>query len=110
MRSQQLERSGEDADRVSKSASGTAKYTLHQRVIAHSLGFGPDDVAPRLMSAFWESEWAQEAEQTYRELMRLRYELSGRIDVEETSIWARIFAQEADDIRGSLGVGYLHCR
>ena len=39
-RSQELCSSGEDADRVRKSASGTAKYTLHQRCMAHALGFG----------------------------------------------------------------------
>ena len=109
-RSQRLEGSGEDADRVHKSASGTAKYTLHQRAIAHTLGFGPDHVAPMLMSAFWASEWPREAEQMYRELLKQRYELTGRVDEDETSIWARLFASESIGIGGNLGVGYLQCR
>ena len=66
MRSNLLQGSGENADRLLKSASGTAKYTLHQRVMAHALGFGPDHIAPRLMSAFWKSEWPREWEMTHR--------------------------------------------
>ena len=46
-RSKLLQGSGEDDDRVHKSASGTAKYTLHQRCMANALGFGPDDTAPK---------------------------------------------------------------
>ena len=46
-RSKLLQGSGEDDDRVHKSASGTAKYTLRQRRMANALGFGPDDTAPK---------------------------------------------------------------
>jgi len=109
-RSRLLQGSGEDADRVRKSASGTAKYTMHQRAIAHTLGFGGDHLAPVLMGAFWASEWSREAEQTHRELLRLRYQHAGRIDEEESSIWSQIFKRESGTLGGGLGVGYLHCR
>ena len=104
-RSLALASEGEDSGRIQKSASGTAKYTLHQRCIAHALGFGPDHLAPRLMSTFWKSEWPQRWEQAYRALLKLRYQLAGRLDADETSIWAKIFGET-----GGLGVGYLHVR
>jgi len=58
-RSQLLQTSGEVADRVLKSASGTAKYTLHQRCMANALGFGPDDVAPRCAPDRRRQHWAR---------------------------------------------------
>jgi len=66
MRSNLLQGTGENAERLLKSASGTAKYTLHQRVMAHALGFGPDYMAAQLMSVFWSSEWPREWELMHR--------------------------------------------
>ena len=62
------------------------------------------------MSAFWASEWPREAEELYRHQLKVRYELAGRMDEEEGSIWSHIFKREAGTLGGGLGVGYLHCR
>ena len=62
------------------------------------------------MSTFWASEWPREAEYSYRALVQLRYEVAGRMDDEEHSIWSQMFKRGAGTLCGSLGVGYLHCR
>ena len=70
-----------------------------------------DSIAPKLMTAFWDSEWPRESELTYRSLVQLRYELSGRMDAEEESIWSKMFPRQPHGSNGGgLGVGYLHVR
>ena len=91
-RIQRLRESGEDAERVLKSASGTAKYTMHMRYVAHALGFGPDSLAACFMPLFWRSEWPEPMERAYTSLLQSQYESSSRLLHEERSVWSRIFA------------------
>lgn len=106
------ESSTNDAERVLKSASGTAKYAMHQRYLAHALGFGPDSVACMLLPIFWRSEWPEAMERVYTSLLLLEYKKYQRLEAEERSVWSRIFAERvANEVpEGSLGIGCGHAR
>ena len=101
-----------DALRIKRSASGTAKFTMHMRYLAHSLGFGPDDLACHFLPLFWRSEWPEDWERAYTSTLTLCFRQYGRLPTEESSVWSEIFRAELRTgvQGGSLGIGYLHCR
>ena len=101
-------------DRLARSASGTSKFTMHQRYLAHCLGFGPDDMAANFLRAFWDSEMPEEHERAYTAALVLRFKQSGRLasEDEEARVWSAMFHERvvAGTQVGSFGIGYLHCR
>jgi methyltransferase (TIGR00027 family) len=99
-------------DRVARSASGTAKYTLRLRYLAHALGFGTDPLAAKLMPTFWETEWPREWEELHTQALRLLHRETGGLG-RVSSVWSELFrakvaAGEVCD--GNFAVGYLHGR
>ena len=106
-RVQQLRESGINTDRVLKSASGTAKYTMHQQYLAHAIGFGTDSRACKLMPLFWRSEWPEAMERSYALLLQLEYGRHRSLVAEEHSIWSRVFADRVASglPDGSFGIG-----
>ena len=98
--------------RVKRAASGTAKFTMHMRYLAHCLGFGPDDLAHHFLPLFWRSEWPEEWERVYTTTLVLCFREHGRLPTEETSLSSEVFAAEvrAGVQDGSFGIGYLQCR
>jgi len=86
--------------RVKRAASGTAKFTMHMRYLAHCLGFGSDDLARHFLPLFWRSEWPEEWERAYTSAMVLCFRQHGRLPTEETSIWSEIFKAE---VRAGVG-------
>ena len=106
-------RRGTDA-RLHGSASGTGKFTMHQRYLAHCLGFGPDSMAAHFLREFWASEMPEEHERAYTAALVLRFKQSGRLasEDEEARVWSAMFHERvmAGTQVGSFGIGYLHCR
>ena len=107
--------SGRSGLRVQKSASGTAKYTMHCRCLAHALGFGTDNLAECFLPMFWSTEWPEAFERAYFFVIQLQYQQTGRLESEMNSIWSQMFRTQVacgpgvlQD--GTLGIGYLHCR
>jgi len=47
----------DDSKRVHSDGSGTAKFTMRLRYMAHSLGFGPDHLAHIFLPTYYETEW-----------------------------------------------------
>ena len=107
------ERAHDDA-RVLKSASGTAKYTLHCRHMGHALGFGTDGLASALVEAgaTWDTEWPREMERAYTLLMRWYHAHTGLVEGEASSWHGKVFRGRTGVGRadGNLTVGYMHCR
>ena len=97
----------ESGDRVQRTASGTAKYTLHLRYLAHRLGFGSDHLAAKLMPAFWETEWPRAWDELYERLLVCLMSETGTLGHESGSVWSTLFPSIP---AGSFGVGYLHQR
>jgi hypothetical protein len=98
--------------RLHGSASGTGKFTMHQRYLAHCLGFGTDSMATHFLCEFWASEMPEEHERAYTAAIVLRFKTSGRLasEDEEASVWSAIFHDQRGVHEGSFGIGYLQCR
>ena len=105
---------GQQTDlRICRSASGTAKYTMYMRYLAHCMGAGPDSLAQHFLALFWSSEWPKEWEQAYTSSILLGFRVSGRLVHDENLvIYSTIFSQQvATGIpEGTLSIGYNQCR
>ena len=100
--------------RLHGSASGTGKFTMHQRYLAHCLGFGPDGMAVHFLRAFWDSEMPEEHERAYTAMITLRFKQTGLVasEADEAHVWSAMFRERvaAGTQEGSFGIGYLQCR
>ena len=99
-------------DRVRTSASGTAKYTLRMRHLAHRLGFGTDRLATALMPAFWDTEWPRAWEELHTQTLCVAHGATGSI-VGRNAVWSTLFRERigsGECCDGCFGVGYMHGR
>lgn len=106
------QKSNRDGQRIHRSASGTAKLTMHMRYLANELRFGPDNMAQHFLPLFWASEWPREWEEVYTSSIKLQFQTTQRILSETASVWSTIFDDRISRgvQNGSFGIGYMHCR
>ena len=87
---------------------------MHQRYLAHCLGFGPDNMASHFLRAFWDSEMPEEHERAHTAALVLRFRQTGLVasEADEAHVWSAMFRERvaAGTQEGSFGIGYLQCR